>query len=566
MKRHGTEYTKPYATEIFGQRRVTHYAYPREELMGEDIFPYLVLDGGASQLMLDRFGSNSGERMLELTMSGELFHEFQNGGEYNWERSFAYTDGTGFRKKYEWQIWPQRLYMTIPVAHAFLRTGEERYARRWLEIVRGWADAHPYQPFDPEVHYLKTDMVWRDMQVAWRTMSLLHGLFMLEDAPFSREEWEYLYALLATHTSHLYEEAEDRIRRGLAQNHVLQIGVVLIMAAVMFPELPRAEELLAIGTDTVKMNMRAIYPDGASDEDSPSYGHFIVRLYLEAYLLLKNNGIEPPAGLRESIVKQYEWLYNFATPAGRTARISDSYGMDALADLARAERLLQIDFPRERTSRHFRESKTAVLRCGDITLYADAMDYRGGHHHGARPELLLFYGNEPIIVDGGCCSYDRWELYWHLRDPRTHSILFTPEFSYPDGGIDMTSEITEFDPSGIIAFSIRVREGEDGYEWQRRIAIAEDAVTITDRVTASREMAWESRILTARADVHQPSESRIERLTHGVHTEIESSRPMSTSLIPVMNDENKIDYAIAVISKGHGACFELETTLKFTKR
>ena len=35
------------------------------------------------------------------------------------------------------------------------------------------------------IHYLRTDMTWRDMQVAWRTMSLLHGLFMLQDAPFT---------------------------------------------------------------------------------------------------------------------------------------------------------------------------------------------------------------------------------------------------------------------------------------------------------------------------------------------------------------------------------------------
>ena len=43
----GTEYRKPYGKEVFGRETVSHYAYPREKLIAEPIFPYLVLDGGA---------------------------------------------------------------------------------------------------------------------------------------------------------------------------------------------------------------------------------------------------------------------------------------------------------------------------------------------------------------------------------------------------------------------------------------------------------------------------------------------------------------------------------------
>ena len=243
----GTEFKKPFGKELFGTENIAHYPYPREKLIAEPIFPYFMLDGGAFNLMNDRFGSADGDHILELTCSGKLFEEFTHKGKFNWERSFAYIEGTDFKKKYEWQIWPQRLYMTIPLAHQFLKTGDRKYADAWMKLVKAWDEAHPYQEFIPEIHYLQTDMVWRDMQVAWRTMSLLHGLFMLQDAPFTKEEWKYLYDFIELHVHHMYVEALDRLTRNHAQNHVLQIGVVLIMAGVMFHEFENTAEIIKIG-------------------------------------------------------------------------------------------------------------------------------------------------------------------------------------------------------------------------------------------------------------------------------------------------------------------------------
>ncbi len=250
--------------------------------------------------------------------------------------------------------------MTIPVAHAFVRTGEEKYARTRLTIVKEWDKAHHYQPFDPNIHYINTDMVWRDMQVAWRAMSLLHGVFMLEDAPFTKDEWLYIYNFIELHVNHLHEEALDRIAKNHAQNHVLQIGVALIMASAMFPEFRNASESLKIGIDTVRMNMQAIYPDGGSNEDSPSYSHFIARLYLEAYLQLKNNSFGEIEGLYESIVRQYKWIFHMSSPKGEALQISDSYVMDSLADLKRARDLIPIEFDEERRSIFLKPSGAAV--------------------------------------------------------------------------------------------------------------------------------------------------------------------------------------------------------------
>ena len=572
MLQTGTAYTKPFGESIFAKQTVTNYAYPREELIREPIFPYFVLDGGAFNFANDRFGTVNGDDILSLTCSGTLFKEFRHGDPYQWERSFAYTADTGFKKKYEWQIWPQRLYMTLPLAHAFLRTGDRQYAKKWLETVKGWDAAHPYQPFDPAVHYITTDMVWRDMQVAWRTLSLLHGAFMLQEAPFSREDWQYIYRFIERHAQHLYEEAQDRLSRALAQNHVLQIGVALIMAGTLFPEFENSADYIRAGSETVEMNLRgAIYADGGSNEDSPSYSHFIVRLYLEAYLLLKNNGCKPIEGLQESIGRQYEWLYQFSAPTGRVLRLSDSYAMDGLADLQRAERLIQLDFPRVRRNTYFPDSGAAILRCGDLTLAVDAMSYNPGHQHLGRPQILLFFRDDPVLIDAGCCNYDRWELYLALRSPEYHNIVYSPDLmDHPDTGEKMQLDVSlhEYDvENSRIVLACRVRAGESEYTWQRTLQLGNDRLIIADRAESAETIRWRSSLFFARQDSQlSPDGKTFRQLTERWLLTASFAQPVRQELVPVMDEDNRINYAVVTRTETKGKAFENHMELVFRER
>ena len=578
MKTTGILFEKPWGEAVFGRSMPSRYVYPREQLTAEPVFPYFILDGGAFHFANDVLGTTDSDRWLPRIMDGSLMEVFRHGeGEYGWEASFAYTDPVGFRKKYEWQIWPQRLYMTIPLAHAWLRTGEERYAARWLEIVRGWDAAHPYQPFDPDRNYLLTDMTWRDMQVAWRTLSLLHGAFMLDDAPFSAEDWRYLTDFIRLHADHLLEESKDRLERRHAQNHVLQIGVALIMAGALFPELERAGEYIRYGRETVRMNMeRAIFPDGGSDEDSPSYSHFIARLYLEAYLLLENNGLEPVPGLRESVLRQYEWLRVTMAPDGEAPRISDSYGMDARADLARVSRLIPIRTDEERGDVLLPDSRAAVLRRGRLTLLADAMDYRRGHQHAGRPQILLWYGTDPILVDGGCCSYDRWELYLPLMTAAYHNVIRVPGVHDSRENTIRTFLDASRMEEGILRFGADVDTAAGAsYRWERELTVSGDGKTLilSDRAEQTSEgepLPFESNLYFGRHDADcpltgNPDRRRMRLLSGEMLLTVESEREGFTFTAPVENGENRIDYALVFSVTGTGR-YENRTVFTFEDR
>ena len=64
----------------------SHYCYPREKLIAEPVFPYMVLDGGAFQFAADVFGGADSDLLLQKTMDGSLFDVFRSGGEINWEK------------------------------------------------------------------------------------------------------------------------------------------------------------------------------------------------------------------------------------------------------------------------------------------------------------------------------------------------------------------------------------------------------------------------------------------------------------------------------------------------
>ena len=173
------EFRKPYLAALYGSREaVTHYVYPREDLKTQPIFPYLVLDGGAYLFINGHFGDVSSDALLDRTMNGQVFDLLRGeDGKLDWLYSNRASADLGFYPCYEWQSWPQRLYLLLPLAQKYLQTHEAVYAEKWLEILRLWIKDSPYEPLEQDVLHVFTSMKWRDMQVSWRTTVLLHSIY-----------------------------------------------------------------------------------------------------------------------------------------------------------------------------------------------------------------------------------------------------------------------------------------------------------------------------------------------------------------------------------------------------
>lgn len=140
--------------------------------------------------------------------------------------------------------------MLLPLAQEFLKTGKTKYAKEWIRILRLWLEASPYEPFRPDIPHIDTSMKWRDMQVGWRTMTLMHSVFLLGTADgraLPRVDWLLVYRLIDLSLAHLVLECQKAMDANRYGNHALQMGSVLISAGILFAEFPRGKEYVSIG-------------------------------------------------------------------------------------------------------------------------------------------------------------------------------------------------------------------------------------------------------------------------------------------------------------------------------
>ena len=475
-----------------------HFPYTREKLLERPIFPAYVFDGGAFFFATDVFGTADGDRILEMTMSGDLFRYWQFDGRFDWDAVWKQFHGLHYTAEWEGHIWLNRLYILLPLAQAFCRTGERRYAEKWYDLLCDWYRCNPYTTYDDRAD----DLVWRDMQVAWRTINLVHSVFLMgERDPFTHAQWETVYGIIRVHAAHMLKEGRYRAAQHKPGNHYLQIGMALIMTGILFPELGDTDDCLCIGRIIVEDNLKySIFDDGVNEEDSLSYCHFIARLYLEAELLLTKNGLPGIAGCAEKLQRQYEFMYQFASPDGKTLQIGDSYALDAFTDIDYVNSIYPLTFDRTRRSMLFPQSRMAVLHCGAYSVYVDAMDMREWHQHYGRPHFLAFAGDQQLVADSGCVNYDRYDLRVELNGPFGHNVITCDELPLEKDleKTDVTEELAveayrADDAESVLTVRNRV-SAPDGrfYVWRRTFRLTPGGLTVTDRVEASQVMHFQS--------------------------------------------------------------------------
>ena len=478
--------------------RVLRFPYSREKLLERPIFPAYVFDGGAFFFLTDTFGTADGDRLLDMTMSGELFRYWTLDGRFDWGAVWKQFHALHYTAEWEAHLWLNRLYILLPLAQAYCRTGERRYADKWFALLTDWHRCNPYTTYEGR----PDDLVWRDMQVAWRTINLIHSVFLMgERDPFAPAQWEEIYALIGIHAAHLLKEGRELAARHQADNHYLQIGMALILLGILFPELTDAPASVGIGRQIVADNLAySITADGINTEDSPSYCHFIARLYLEAELLLTLNGQKGIDGCAEKLQKQYEYMYQFADPSGRSQQIGDSYALDAFADIDFVNSICPLTFDRTRKSVLWREGRMAVLRNSRFAVYVDAMDMREWHQHYGRPNFTAWCDGVQLVADSGCVNYDRYDLRVELNGPAGHNVIACDELPL-ERDLEKTEvtealavEAWECDGEACL-LTIRNRVSAPNgrhYVWRRSFRLTPDALTVTDRVESSAPMHFRS--------------------------------------------------------------------------
>ena len=492
-------FTKPALHSLQTKKKSSevYYPYARSLFTREDAFDVYIIDGGAFFFMNEFFGGAKARHLLEAWKQHTLFTPWTVKQKINWTISSRQAQKHCLYER-EKQAWISRLYFLLPWAAEFLKTNDEKWAKTWLFYWKKWMKENPC-PVKASAAERRYQLVWFDMQICWRLLVMIHSVFLLAGSQsLCAEDWQKLYKTILAHAEKIFEESQKHLAENSGRgNHFLQQGTALIFTGVLFPEFKKSGDFIKTGRQIIEQQMRTeILSDGCSIETSPSYGHFIARLYIDVWALLKYNGHSSIPGLTECIRRQYIWLYHNAAPDMRTQQINDSYAMDVKKDLEIVSSLFSLAKPGARKTMIFSKSNFIIIRKSEISVYIDASSSRLYHQHYGKPSVLVWINNHPFLIDSGCVNYDRQIRQDYLVRSIAHNTVFFPEFSEQklpaSAGNAPRIKITSFQETKTFCRAVidfQHSEKKLTCRWRREIYAENRHLQITDRITFNRTAA-----------------------------------------------------------------------------
>lgn len=367
-------------------------------------------------------------------------------------------------KKVVWELNRHQHFFTLGVA--FWLTGDERYAKAFVDQLESWMDQNP-----PGI-----GVNWSSsLEVAFRAMSWIWAF------NFFRDSDHFTPGLLLDGMKFLYQHGrhiEQYLSTYYSPNtHLTGEGLGLYYLGTQLPFLERSKHWRKLGEDIMFSQItKHILPDGVYFEQSTWYQRYTVDFYSQFVILraVSNdpNGNSAAAQLEERLPLAFDMLMNFTMPDGTTPFIGDDDGgrMLPLTDSAsndlrgslavgailfdRADQKLVAGRPSqevfwltgiegidayralanalpEAESRHFHDGGYAVMRDGwtdtDNCLIVDCGEVgslSGGHGHADSLSIEVAMHGRTLLVDSGTYTYNESkELRDYFRSSAAHNTL-----------------------------------------------------------------------------------------------------------------------------------------------
>lgn len=198
-------------------------------------------------------------------------------------------------------VWePSRFGFTYALVRAYWRTGDERYAELFWQLVEDWRACNPPQ-HGPN---------WKcGQETSFRAMAWCFGLFGLLDAQATTAERVIALAQMIAVSG---RRIEANLSYALSQrnNHGISEGLGLWTIGLLFPELRSAAEWRQTGRRVLEtLGRELIYDDGAFVQHSVNYHRLMLHDYLWAIRLGDLNRQPFSPELRERVGKAGVFLY-----------------------------------------------------------------------------------------------------------------------------------------------------------------------------------------------------------------------------------------------------------------
>ncbi|MBN2452086.1 MAG: alginate lyase family protein, partial [Lentisphaeria bacterium] len=345
---------------------------------------------------------------------------------------------------FDYNQWPIHLNRHTEwrfLGEAYLRTGDERYAREWAAQVDHWVDSMPViiapnwiqGPFNaPGRAALSLDAGIRLGQHWFPAFEVFRGSSEVGDGT--------LLSFLRSCLDHAeYLLRDENFKAGsnwgaMECNGLFHLGVLLpeFRAAPRWRDTALARVLAELGNQ--------VCPDGAQQELAPGYHGVTLGNFLGVMRLARANDVPLPPELVAGLERMFDVYLRIAMPDLRTPNLNDS-GRVAVAGYLRSGFELfpeRGDFLWGATSRKegvvpeyvstvLPYAGWVVMRSGwqaqDRCLLFDAGPFGTGHQHEDKLGLILFAHGRPLVAEAGVYAYDTSAWRRYVLSTRAHSTI-----------------------------------------------------------------------------------------------------------------------------------------------
>ncbi|MBI3182132.1 MAG: alginate lyase family protein [Myxococcales bacterium] len=384
-----------------------------------------------------------------------------SGHRFSQAPSRAVRAGPGVDPKYAWAL--GRMDQLVALGQGYWASDEPavrgRCARELVEQVLDFSLMNP----------VGVGVQWASpMEVSLRAANLAQALRMFRDHPSVRAPAFALEALAAIESHGDFVEAHLEDQGAVPNNHLVADFLGMLVAGLLFPDLPGSPRRIALSVEGVRAEMFAqVLPDGYSFEGSVPYHRLATELFALAQVVTRSLGVDLGAAYEERLLRMFHVAKAYCSEARLAPQIGDNdsgrawplrdresldhgylapFGAALFADatlkqggddfpdeaawllgergLARFERLRPGPRP---SSRAFGGGGLVVLRGGGavVSVSAGKNGQRGvgGHSHNDRLSFELHVDGAPVVVDPGTFSYAQPELRSAFRGTAAHNTL-----------------------------------------------------------------------------------------------------------------------------------------------
>ena len=370
------------------------------------------------------------ERSAQRTMDYDFTvcgvpHKFAD-HRIDWEYNPTYN---GYRE-WPWQF--ARMNFLPDLAAYYRKTGDEKAARTYVDILTGFIDqALPPPPGTPH----GATKSWRTLDTGLRATRWMDSYFAFTNSP----------ALTADFRAKFHRSLEDHLRRletPMTSNNwrIMELrGLVDITLA--FPDVARAgERRAAAERELADLLTKQLYPDGFQFELAPGYHAILDADYCSLAEKYRAQGRTPPAFLETGVELAFELYPHIMRPDRMMPGINDSDPMP----IGEKMRTAAVLYPNRKDFRWiatdgkegempgylsyaFPYAGAVVFRDSwsrdAVWGYVDMSPFGRGHQHEDKLNFLLFAYGKEMLCEGGIYDYDTSEMRKYVLSTRAHNTI-----------------------------------------------------------------------------------------------------------------------------------------------